>query len=248
MSKWFDIVNKGNGEADEIYIYGAIVDEKWDETDPEVTPIEFQLKLQAVINKDVKIFINSPGGNVFAGLAIYHMLKRHPANKTCYVDGMCASISSVIAMACNKIVAPKTSLMLVHKPLIAGYVYGNAIDLRTFAEELDKVETVIVEAYTAKTGLTAEKIREVMEKDAYMTGEEAVSLGFADVLDDSKKFKASIDNDQITINNQSMSIKNYKGFPVDKFKNLFIQEAPEPEPEPKNDLEIYELEFANNLH
>ena len=53
------------GKADEIYIYGAIVDEKWDETDPEVTPIEFQLKLQAVINKDVKIFINSPGGNVF---------------------------------------------------------------------------------------------------------------------------------------------------------------------------------------
>ena len=85
------------------------------------------------------------------------MLKRHPANKTCYVDGMCASISSVIAMACNKIVAPKTSLMLVHKPLIAGYVVGNAIDLRVVAEELDKIETVIVEAYTAKTGLTAEK-------------------------------------------------------------------------------------------
>ena len=250
MSKWFNFVNKDNGETAEIYIYGAIVDYKWDETDPEVTPIEFRDKMLEIQNaKTLKLFINSPGGNVFAGLSIYHMLKRHVANKTCYVDGIAASISSVIAMACDKIVIPKTAMMLVHKPLIDGWVTGDADTFRSIADDLDKVEVPIVEAYAAKTGLTADKIREIMAKDAYMTGEEAVNLGFADALDESKKIKASIDGDNVIVNGQTFNLKSYKDFPVDKFKNLFVQEKPEPpEPEPLNDIEIFEREYEHNLN
>lgn len=247
---WFNFVNKDNGETAEIYIYGAIVDYKWDETDPEVTPIEFRDKMLEIPNaKTLKLFINSPGGNVFAGLSIYHMLKRHAANKTCYVDGIAASISAVIAMACDKIVIPKTAMMLVHKPLINGWVTGNADTFRSIADDLDKVEVPIVEAYVAKTGLNADKIREVMAKDAYMTGEEAVNLGFADVLDENKKIKASIDGDNVIVNGQTFNLKSYKDFPVDKFKNLFVQEKPEPpEPELLNDIEIFEREYEHNLN
>jgi ATP-dependent Clp protease protease subunit len=247
MSKWFDIINKDNGESADIYISGAIVDYKWDEADPEVTPVEFRDKLEEIKDaKTIRLFVNSPGGNVFAGLSIYHMLKRHPANKIGYVDGIAASISSVIMMACDKIVIPKTAIMLVHKPLIAGCFVANANDLRRLVDDLDKMEVSIVEAYVAKTGLTAEKIREVMEKDAYMTGEEAVSLGFADTLDDKKTIKATIDDGNLTINGQTLNFKNYKDFPVDKFKNLFVPENPGPEP--LNDLVNFELEYENNLN
>lgn len=251
MSVWFNFVNKGETLTTEIYIYGAIVDYKWDETDPEVTPVEFRDELEKAKDaKTIHLFVNSPGGNVFAGLSIYNMLKRHPANKIGHVDGIAASISSVILMACNKIISPKTAMMLVHKPLIAGFVVGNANDLMRIAGDLDKVEIPIIEAYVGKTGLKAEKIKEIMEKDAYMTGEESVNSGFADSIDDSKSFTAAIDSQNVIVNGQTHSIKNFHNFPIDKAKSIFLSEktevSNEKSPKPEYSMMEYQLMLNNN--
>lgn len=226
MAIWFDILNKDNGERAEIYIYGAIVNAKWDPADPEVTPIDFKQELDAVKSaKDIDLYVNSPGGNVFAGMAIYHMLKRLEANVVGHVDGIAASISSVILMAAKKIIAPKTSMMLAHKPLVSGFMYGNAKDLRKISDELDKVEELIVNAYGEKTGIKSEKIREIMEKDTYMTGEEAVNEGFADALDENTQISASVDNEFVVVNQKKFEIRNYVKLPIDKVKNLFVPES-----------------------
>jgi ATP-dependent Clp protease, protease subunit len=219
---WFSIINKDNGTTGEIYIYGAIVDEKWYENDPDVTPVEFKEQLDQLRDaKMIDLYVNSPGGNVWAGMAIYHMLKRHGAYVTGHVDGVAASISSVLLMSADKIIAPKTSMMLAHKPLIAGYVYGNANDFRKLSDDLDKVEEVIVNAYVEKTGLKAETIREIMEKDEYMTGEEAVNSGFADAIDDSTVIMASVENEVAVINGRTFNVKDYRKLPVEKVKNIF---------------------------
>lgn len=181
---WFKIQNVGPGRG-ELYLYGAIVNEKWDPEDADVTPVEFRDELKKLDGvTDIDMYINSPGGNVFAGLAIYQMLKRHPANITAHVDGIAASISFVIAMAADRILMPKTSMVLAHKALIAGIVVGNADDFVRMAEQLEAVDSVIVEAFKAKTGMTDKAIMDVMRKDAYMKAEDAIKLGFVDGYDD----------------------------------------------------------------
>ena len=177
---WFKIRNSDSGRG-EIYLYGAIVDEKWYPEDQDVTPVEFRDELKKLDGvQNIDMYINSPGGNVFAGMAIYHMLKRSPANITAHVDGIAASIAFVIAMAADKIVMPKTSMVLAHKAMIAGIVAGNADDFVRMAEQLEAVDGIILEAFKAKTGMSNDDLMAVMRKDAYMGAEEAVRLGFVD--------------------------------------------------------------------
>ena len=96
----------------ELIIYGEISSDKWDGT--EVTPIEIKELLDTVQGKELDIYINSAGGNVFAGMAIYHMLKRHEGKKNVYIDGIGASIASIIAMAGDEIYIPRNAYLMIH--------------------------------------------------------------------------------------------------------------------------------------
>ena len=87
--------------------------------------------------KQINIYINSRGGSVFEGTAIYNQLRRHPAHKTVYVDGFACSIASVIAMAGDEVVMPRNALMMVHNAMMG--VWGNAAELRKAADDLDKI-------------------------------------------------------------------------------------------------------------
>jgi ATP-dependent Clp protease protease subunit len=251
MAKWFNIVDKAEEESADIFIYGAIVDDGWKWYETEITPMDFKTELDKTKDrKTLNLYVNSPGGNVFAGMAIYHMLDRHSANKIGHVDGIAASISSVILMACNKILCPKTAMMLVHKPMGGLLGYFNADQLLEIASELDKVQVPIVEAYIKKTGMKSEKIIEVMKKNTYMTAQEAVDNGFADGFDEGKNIKASIDGDTAIVNGQTFDLKNFKDFPVDKFKNVFVKEEPKKEPKKVAvDYSYFEnkLKFANTF-
>jgi len=217
MSKWFNFVNKAVGVFD-IFIYGAIVEAGWKWDDSEVTPVDFKMELDKTEGAtELNLYINSPGGHISAGLAIYNMLKRHPATKTAYVDGISASIANVITMAADKIIMPKTSLMLAHKPLTGLMGYYNAEDLLSMAAELDVFEAPIVAAYAAKTGLPEGKIKEIMAKDTFMTADEAVDLGFADELGEEKLVEASIKGDMLVLNGVRIDPKTFKNFPLDRF-------------------------------
>ena len=128
----------------------------------------------------INIYINSYGGSVFEGTAIYNQLKRHPARKTVYVDGFACSIASVIAMAGDEVVMPRNALMMVHNMWMG--VCGNAAELRKAADDLDKINEAGRAAYLQKAGdkLTAEAITQLEDGETWLTAEECIRYGLAD--------------------------------------------------------------------
>jgi len=126
-----------------------------------------------VKGKNLNIYINSGGGAVFAGMAIYNMLKRHDGFKTVYVDGVAASIASVIALVGDRVIIPKNAYFMIHKPWMMGI--GNADDLRALADSLDVVEEGMINVYAdhLAEGVSIETIKEMVAKETWMTGEEA---------------------------------------------------------------------------
>jgi ATP-dependent protease ClpP protease subunit len=170
---WFNLSFDESRQAADLYIYNDIGFFG-------VSAKDFLEELNSVNASDLNIYINSMGGEVADGLAIYNALKRHNGNKTIHIDGMAASIASVIAMAGDKVVMPSTALMFLHKPWTM--TAGNADDLQRTAEQLQKTEAAIVAAYAQKTGLDAATIESMLREETTLNADEAVSLGFADAL------------------------------------------------------------------
>ena len=165
----------------DLYFYGDIVDSwlgAFDDMDQ--YPEAIKSFLDEAKDKNINIYINSGGGSVFAGMAIYNMLKRHKGYKTVYVDGLAGSIASVIALAGDKIIIPKNAYFMIHKPWCA--CGGNANDFREMANTLDKVEQGILNVY--KDNLASEmyydEVVEMVNNETWLTGEEA-SKYFANV-------------------------------------------------------------------
>ena len=145
-------------------------------------------QIKASKAKEMDVHINSPGGGVFDGHAIYNALKNHPAVVTTHVDGLAASIASVIAMAGDMVHMPANALMMIHNP--SNYVGGEADDLRKGADLLDKVKGTIIAAYQQKTGLDEDTLGQMMDDETWMTAGEAFELGFADSIDEAAEAKA----------------------------------------------------------
>lgn len=140
-------------------------------------------------SQPIVVAINSPGGNVYDGLAIYHMLKRRK-DVTCRIDGVAASIASVIAMAGTLIEMPANSLLMVHNPWTMAV--GNADELRKVADDMDKHRDVMVGIYAERTGLTRERIQQLLDDETWLTGDEAAALGFCDGTTEPLRLAASI--------------------------------------------------------
>ena len=126
--------------------------------------------------KRMTIYINSGGGDVFAGIGIYNILKRHTGHKKGIVDGIAASIASVIMMACDEVVVASGAQVMVHKPLTAAW--GNADDFAKVIEQLDKCQQSITNIYMekAREGVTEEEIAEKINRETWMSGAEAAEL------------------------------------------------------------------------
>lgn len=221
----------------ELLLYGIISDSSW--WGDEVSPKQFKDDLDALGDVDeIKVFINSDGGDVFAGQAIYSMLKRHKAKVTVYVDGLAASIASVIAMAGDTVYMPKNAMMMVHNPWTIAV--GNADDFRKLADDMDKIRESLIVAYQDKTGLEREKIIELMDAETWMTAEEAVKLGFADQIEETKKLAASLKGGHLFINGLEFDLGRFKNPPkldfLPEFKagvapeDVSRKKAPEDEP------------------
>jgi len=176
MKQWFKIENKS--DRAEIWIYEEI-GEDWF-TGGGITAKNFQKELAGIKAGQIDLHINSPGGLVFDGITIYNLLKQHPANVTTYIDGLAASIASVIALAGDKVVMAENALFMVHQPF--GMVAGNATDMRDFADKLDKVGGAISQTYLSKTGKTDEEIKTLLDAETWMTADEALEMGFIDEI------------------------------------------------------------------
>lgn len=170
-NSWYSIKAKGTGHA-EILIYEEIGG--WG-----ISAQRFARDLKALGDiSRIDLRIHSPGGDVFEGMAIYNLLDSHPATVDVYIDGLAASMASVIAMAGDTIYMPENAMMMVHKPW--GIQGGDADEMRRYADLLDKVEDNLVSAYVKKTGKTADEIKALLKEETWMGGREAVAADFAD--------------------------------------------------------------------
>lgn len=202
LKKLFKFRNETATSAD-LYFYGDIVTDWWGAWQNEDQyPDAVKNFLTDHRGKDLNIYINSGGGSVFAGIAIYNMLKRHKGKKTVYVDALAGSIASVIAFAGDRVVIPSNSFLMIHKPWAE--CVGNSEDMRKMAEDLESVETGILNIYEEhlKEGISIDAIKGMMAEETWLNGELAaeyfnIEIGeekaiAAAVTEETKKFCKSI--------------------------------------------------------
>lgn len=189
-ARLWELKQAAEGGVLELYIYGDVEAETfnweaWRYETSENSAQHFREELAKYPNaSEIRIYINSYGGSVFEGTAIYNQLKRHPAHKTVYVDGFACSIASVIAMAGDEVVMPRNTMMMIHN--MWSCVCGNAAELRKAADDLDIINDAGRQAYLAKAGdkLTEEKLAEMMDAETWLTAAQCVEYGLADRLAD----------------------------------------------------------------
>lgn len=157
-----------------------------------ITAKDFQRELKALGPvSQINLSINSPGGEVFDGLAIHNMLKRHKAHVTVSIDGIAASIASVIACAGDTVNCPANAMWMIHNP--SGVIVGTSKEMRDLADALDKIRNSFVSVYADKTGMEPDAITKLMDAETWLSAEEAVAMGFADTIEEPVKMAASFD-------------------------------------------------------
>lgn len=181
----------GNKEAD-LFIDGEIVSDELYEDDTSAAGFRDSLKQLGDV-KTINLHINSPGGSVFEGIAIYNMLKNNPAQINVYVDALAASIASVIAMSGDNIFMPSNSMLMIHNPWTVAM--GNANDLRKQADDLDRIGELSVTTYLDKAGgkLNADTLHKLMDDETWLTAQEAVDYGLATEVIDANHMAACAD-------------------------------------------------------
>lgn len=171
---------KATNNVAQIDIFGDIVSEKWFGEETSATSFRDALKELGDVST-INLSINSGGGSVFDGIAIFNMLKSHKATVNVYVEGLAASIASVIAMAGDTITMRSGSMMMVHMPWTLSQ--GNAEEMRKTADTLEKTGDSIVDIYSERTGIPSDDIRNIMNEETWLSAEEAVEQGWATKLD-----------------------------------------------------------------
>jgi ATP-dependent Clp protease protease subunit len=167
---------RDSDEAERIlYLNGPIAEETW--WGDEVTPKLFKDELLAG-GGNITVWINSPGGDVFAAAQIYNMLMDYPGHVTVKIDGLAASAASVIAMAGSTVQMSPVSMLMVHNP--ATIAIGDSEEMLRAKALLDEVKESIINAYALKTGLSRAKLSHLMDAESWMNANKAVELGFAD--------------------------------------------------------------------
>lgn len=171
---------KATNNVAQIDIFGDIVSEKWFDEETSATSFRDALKELGDVST-INLSINSGGGSVFDGIAIYNMLKSHKATVNVYIEGLAASIASVIAMAGDTITMRSGSMMMVHMPWTLSQ--GNAEEMRKTADTLEKTGDSIVDIYSERTGISSDDIKNIMNDETWLSAEEAVEQGWATKLD-----------------------------------------------------------------
>lgn len=199
----------------ELLLYGTIGDEFFGGTGSREIVEDLQ-KLASV--EEVTVRINSSGGDVFEGFAIYNALSKHSARIVVEIEGLAASIASLIAMAGDEVNIAENALLMLHNPHV--FTAGEADDLREQAELLEKVTDSLVSAYVSKSGLGEDRIRDMLDEETWLSAQEARDLGFVDGITRPKKMAACIDASKLNVPDE------YKDrFPDSTFKRSITPAA-----------------------
>jgi len=181
--KWYNIQNKA-GSSTDVYIFDEIG--MWG-----VTAQNFISDIKDLKDTPINLRINSLGGDVFDGLAIYNIIKKRTAKTTVYIEGIAASIATIIALGADEVVMSENSLFMIHNA--SGGAMGESKDLQKTAEVLDKITRQLAEVYEAKTGLSQTAIQDMMDEETWLNAQEAFDLGFIDTISDAIKIAAKYD-------------------------------------------------------
>ena len=169
-------------ESVDLYLYGDIVSGWWGKWEDEDTyPAEIRDFLQSAGGRDINVHINSGGGSVFAGMAIYNLLAHYSGTVTAYVDGMAASIASVIALAADRTVMRTGSVMMIHKPALVMMGVYNADELMKLASDIDAVQRCIMQVYEKHGKIDTSEIEEKVNAETWLPAEEAADVFDIDV-------------------------------------------------------------------
>ena len=181
--KWYNIQNKA-GETADIYIFDEIGTYG-------VTAQDFISEIKGLKDMPINLRINSLGGDVFDGMAMYNVIKRREAKTTVYIEGIAASIATIIALGADEVIMAENSLFMIHNAW--GGTSGEAKDMRKTAETLDKITSELTDIYVKKTGLSYDALAEMMDEESWLNAQEAFDLGFIDTISDSIKVAAKYD-------------------------------------------------------
>lgn len=217
MSKWYSIKAKATPQAAdqktsaEVFIYGDIGESWWGDS---VTAAEFVKEIAALDVEALTVRINSYGGSVSDGLAIYNALKRHKATVTVSIDGVAVSIASLIAMAGDTVEMAENAMFMVHAPW--GSAQGNSVLLREYADLLDKYAQAMANSYASKTGKTAEDCLALLTDgaDHWFTAAEAQAEGYVDTITTALAVAASFDREAFAARAKNPPAAPAAGTPV----------------------------------
>ena len=188
---WNWVRDSDTGERT-LVLNGTIAEESW--FGDEVTPGIFRDELMKC-DGDITVWINSPGGDVFAAAQIYNILMDYKGNVTVRIDGIAASAATMVAMAGTTVEMSPVGMMMVHNPSTA--VIGNTKEMQAAIQMLDEVKENIINAYELKTNLPRQQLSDLMDAESWMNAKKAVELGFADKIlfanEDEEKKSAGIE-------------------------------------------------------
>tara|TARA_R110000796_G_scaffold95104_4_gene200184 strand:- start:5421 stop:6467 length:1047 start_codon:yes stop_codon:yes gene_type:complete len=171
-NSWYSIPTiEAKGKSTDIHIYDEIGVHG-------ITAKSFLEDLRGLKGKDITVHINSTGGDVFQGQAIYTALKNYSGKVTVKIEGLAASMATIIALAADKVEMTSNSLFMIHSPM--SNVFGNKAQMRKQINALEKVETTMLSVYKAKTNISEEEIEQMMAHETWLSAHEALELGFID--------------------------------------------------------------------
>ena len=207
--KFKTLRNKAETEEEEevlenvLVLNGAIADESW--WGDEVTPARFKDELSNY-KGDLTVWINSPGGDVFAANEIYNALKEHKGKITVKIDSLAASAASVIAMAGDMVYMSPVSMFMCHNPSMM--LYGEVSELEQGIEFLNEVKECIINAYQNKTGLSRAKISKMMDAETWLNAKAALELGFCDKILYSEDAKEEKEEEEDVVFDKTSMVTN----------------------------------------
>lgn len=186
MSKFWELKQSAQPKTIDLYIYSEVIGDSYDWWTNQTIQSETSAKYFREALTDagqidyINIYINSIGGSVIEGNAIYSQLKRHPAQKTVYIDGYACSVASLIAMAGDKVIMPRNTAMFIHN--MSDYCFGNSSAMRKKADDLDTLMEADRQAYLQKTGdkLSEDELIKMLDAETWLTAEQCIEYGLAD--------------------------------------------------------------------
>ncbi|GAB6423375.1 hypothetical protein bcgnr5372_28100 [Bacillus luti] len=241
INKRFEVMNKAESNEADMYLYGSI-GSGWF---ADISSSEIRRKLGNINAETIHVHINSPGGDVFESIAIHNLFKNHKATIIIHIDGLAASGASVIAMAADKVIMPKNTMLMIHKAWT--FAAGNAEQLRKVANDLEKIDTAVTESYTSRFVGERSELETLLAEETWLTAEECLALGLCDEIVD----EIEITEEDDETNNQTAKetiLNKYLGNQIVASQNDEPHKLNQVKKEgrPKNQLTVMMMNYLEN--